>query len=259
MFRTKACNELTPPLHRTPPGPQAGRSLVSVTPNGRDLFPGHAVIPGFDAIMNFYGASAVVYTCSSFRRLPDPLIAGLFPSRFPPRLLTGMTLGRFGISACTANPEGLPPSLAQHGSYWRLSTSSSRSFQDTHSAESFFWISTTCLDLSSSFPSRSTSLFQRGRSHDHADRPFGVPPIGQGRIRPLVRWRRQVTINEEYRPSRRSIAPLSTWGRPSYSARTLALYLAENCRRPEERSGTSGSGGACHPSHQHGGACGQGG
>ena len=29
----------------------------------------------------------------------------------------------------------------------------------------------------------------------------------------------------------------------SYSAKTLALYLAENCRRPVERSGTSGSGG----------------
>jgi hypothetical protein len=138
LFHARACNELTPPLHRTPPGPQAGRSLVSVTPDGRDLFPGNAVVPGFDAIMNFYGASAVVYTCSSFRRVPDPLIADLFPSRFPPRLLTDMTLGRFGISACTANPEDLPPSLAQHGSYWRLSTSSSRSFQDTHSAESFF-------------------------------------------------------------------------------------------------------------------------
>jgi hypothetical protein len=27
-----------------------------------------------------------------------------------------MTLRRFGISACTANPEGLPPSLIEHGS-----------------------------------------------------------------------------------------------------------------------------------------------
>src|ERR1017187_2442354 len=29
----------------------------------------------------------------------------------------------------------------------------------------------------------------------------------------------------------------------SYSARILALYFAENCRRPGDRSGTSGSGG----------------
>src|SRR5450759_1813001 len=78
-----------------------------------------------------YDASAVVHTCSSFRRLPDSLVASLFHSRFPPRLLTGMTLRQFGISACTANPEGLPPSLAQHGSCWRSSTSSSLPFQDT--------------------------------------------------------------------------------------------------------------------------------
>jgi hypothetical protein len=76
-------------------------------------------------------ASAVVYTCSSSRRSPAPLIAGLFPSRFPPRLLTGMTLRQFGISACTANPEGQPPSLAQHGSCCRSSTSTSLPFQDT--------------------------------------------------------------------------------------------------------------------------------
>jgi hypothetical protein len=49
----------------------------------------------------------------------------------PPRLLTGMTLRRFGPLACTTSPEDLPPSLAQHGSCWRSSTSSSRSFQDT--------------------------------------------------------------------------------------------------------------------------------
>ena len=78
-----------------------------------------------------YDASAVVHTCSSSRRLPDSLVASLFRSRFPPRLLTGMTLRPFGITACTANPEGLPPSLAQHGSCWRSSTSTSLPFQDT--------------------------------------------------------------------------------------------------------------------------------
>src|ERR1700722_19976944 len=49
---------------------------------------------------------------------------------FPPRLLTDMSLRRFGISACTANPKDLPPSLAQHGSCWRSSTSSPLPFQD---------------------------------------------------------------------------------------------------------------------------------
>ena len=97
----------------------------------RVLIPRKACSLGFDVIVHIHDASAVVHTCSYSHRLPDPLVAGLLRSRFPPRLLTGMTLRRFGISACTANPEGLPPSLAQHGSCWRPSTSSSRSFQDT--------------------------------------------------------------------------------------------------------------------------------
>jgi hypothetical protein len=79
--------------------------------------------PGFDVIIKPFDASAVVYTRSSSRRIPDPLIADLFRSRFPPRLLTGMTLRRFGLSACTASPEDLPPSLARHGSCRRSSTS----------------------------------------------------------------------------------------------------------------------------------------
>jgi len=93
--------------------------------------PGPPTDPGFGATVVSHDASAVVHTRSSSRRLPDPLIAGLLRSRFPPRLLTGMTLRRFEISACTANPEDLPPSLAQHGSCWRPSTSPPLSFQDT--------------------------------------------------------------------------------------------------------------------------------
>ena len=38
----------------------------------------------------------------------------------------------FGLSACTASPEGPPPSLAQHASCCRSSTSPSLRFQDTH-------------------------------------------------------------------------------------------------------------------------------
>src|SRR5271157_2536581 len=131
LFHARACNELTPPLHRTPPGPRAGSSLAPDTPEGRALVPRRDSCPGFDVVVHIFDASAVVYTCSSSRRSPDPLVAGLLPSRFPPRLLTGMTLRRFGISACSANPEGLPPSLTQHGSCWRSSTSSSLPFQDT--------------------------------------------------------------------------------------------------------------------------------
>ena len=131
LFHAKACNELTPPLHRTPPGPRSGSSPAPGAPSRRTLFPGQRLSPGFDVKVVFHDASAVVHTRSSSRCLPDPLFASLLPSRFPPRLLTGMTLRRFGISACSANPEDLPPSLAQHGSCWRSSTSSPLPFQDT--------------------------------------------------------------------------------------------------------------------------------
>ena len=66
-------------------------------------------------------ASAVVHTRSSSRRTPDPLTAGLFRTLTTPAL-NRRSLRWFGLPACTANPEDLPPSLAQHGSYRRPST-----------------------------------------------------------------------------------------------------------------------------------------
>ena len=47
-----------------------------------------------------------------------------------------MTLRRFEFSVCSANPEGLPPSLAQHASCWGPPTSSSLHFQDTRGCRS---------------------------------------------------------------------------------------------------------------------------
>ncbi len=79
------------------------------------LHPGNQILSRFRRHHVPIDASAVVHTRSSSRRTPDPLTASLLRNRFPPRLLTGMTLRRFGSPACTANPEGLPPSLAQHG------------------------------------------------------------------------------------------------------------------------------------------------
>ena len=131
LFHASAYDELTPPIHRTPPGQQAGRPLAHSTPPRPRLHPGRAENLRFRCHSHSFDASAVVHPCSSSRRVPDPLTAGLLRSRFPPRLLTGMTLRRFGLSVCSANPEDLPPSLAQHGPCWRSSTSSSLSFQDT--------------------------------------------------------------------------------------------------------------------------------
>ena len=116
LFHASACDKLTPPLHRAPPRPHAGRSLAEGAPSRGAFVLGLTPCPSFDAITNPFDASAVLHTRSSSRRTPDPLVAGRSRSRFPPRLLTDMTLRRFGLSACTANPEGLPPSLGEHGS-----------------------------------------------------------------------------------------------------------------------------------------------
>ncbi len=96
LFRASARDELTPPLHRAPPGQHAGHPLAEGTPARRAFVPGILHFPGFDAIVPPIDASAVVHTRSSSRRPPDPLTAGLFPQRSPPRLLTGAACGGLG-------------------------------------------------------------------------------------------------------------------------------------------------------------------
>ena len=95
LFHASARDELTPPLHRAPPGQHAGHPLAEGTP-ARAFVPGTLRLPGFDAIVPPIDASAVVHARSSSRRTPDPLTAGLFPQRSPPRLLTGAACGGLG-------------------------------------------------------------------------------------------------------------------------------------------------------------------
>jgi hypothetical protein len=54
-----------------------------------------------------------------------------FPATLTTPALNRRSLQWFGLPACTANPEDLPPSLAQHGSCRRPSTSPPLPFQDT--------------------------------------------------------------------------------------------------------------------------------
>ena len=65
-------------------------------PVERAFVPGVRSTPSFGAIVPSVDASAVVHTCSSSRRTPDPLIAGLLPQRSPRRLLTGAACGGLG-------------------------------------------------------------------------------------------------------------------------------------------------------------------
>ena len=129
LFHASARDELTPPLHRAPPGQHAGHPLAEGA-YPRAFVPGTMRLPGFDAIVPPIDASAVVHTRSSSRRTPDPLTAGLFATLTTPAL-NRRSLRWFGLPACTANPEDLPPSLAQHGSCRRPSTSPHSPFR-TH-------------------------------------------------------------------------------------------------------------------------------
>src|SRR5260370_25569658 len=131
QFRASACDELTPPLHRAPPGPRAGSSLAEGPPAGAPLSRGRDPILSFDAICMSFDASAVVRTCSSSRRSPHPVSPGLFPERSPPRLFTSAASGGLGSPPARRARRAKPPSLAQHGSCWRPSTSPPLAFLDT--------------------------------------------------------------------------------------------------------------------------------
>jgi len=96
LFHASACDELTPPLHRAPPGPHAGRFLAEDAPTGRAFVPGTSPSPGFDADFMSFDASAVVHARSSSRRAPDPVSPGLFPGRSPQRLFTAAAPGGLG-------------------------------------------------------------------------------------------------------------------------------------------------------------------
>ena len=95
-FHTSACDKLTPPLHRTPSGPQAGRSPTTDTPTRAPSSRRPDPILSFDAIQNSFDASAVVHTRSSSRRIPDPITSGLSPERSPQQLLTAAAPGGLG-------------------------------------------------------------------------------------------------------------------------------------------------------------------
>src|SRR5439155_16640580 len=61
LFHASARDELTPPLHRAPPGQHAGHPLTESTPARRAFVPEAMRPSGFDAIVPPIDASAVVH------------------------------------------------------------------------------------------------------------------------------------------------------------------------------------------------------
>ena len=124
LFHASACDELTPPIHRAPPGPHTGSSPTEGPPR-RAFVPGPPTDPGFDAIVVSFrcvSSGSHMFVFSSHTR---PANSETSPAALTTPALDRRSLRWFGISACTATPEDLPPSLAQHGSCRRSSTSSS--------------------------------------------------------------------------------------------------------------------------------------
>ena len=124
LFHASACDELTPPIHRAPPGPHTGSSPTEGPPQ-RAFVPGPPTDPGFDAIVVSFrcvssGSHMFVFSSHTCPAHSETSTAALTTPALDRR-----SLRWFGISACTATPEDLPPSLAQHGSCRRSSTSSS--------------------------------------------------------------------------------------------------------------------------------------
>ena len=74
--------------------------------HGCAFVPGGLRSPGFGAIVLPHDASAVVHTCSSSRRTPEPAGSGSFAATLTTSALNRRSLRWFGIPAYTANPEG---------------------------------------------------------------------------------------------------------------------------------------------------------
>ena len=130
LFHASACDELTPPIHRAPPGPHTGSSPTEGPP-WRAFVPGPPTDPSFDAIVVSFrcvSSGSHMFVFSSHTR---PAHSETSTAALTTPALDRRSLRWFGISACTATPEDLPPSLAQHGSCRRSSTSSSLPFR-TH-------------------------------------------------------------------------------------------------------------------------------
>ena len=92
LFHASACDELTPPIHRTPPGPHTGSSPTEGPPR-RAFVPRPPTDPSFDAIVISFrcvSSGSHMFVFSSHTR---PATARRQPQRSPPRLLTDAACG----------------------------------------------------------------------------------------------------------------------------------------------------------------------
>ena len=92
LFHASACDELTPPIHRAPPGPHTANSPTEGPPQ-RAFVPRPPTDPSFDAIVISFrcvSSGSHMFVFSSHTR---PATARRHPQRSPPRLLTDAACG----------------------------------------------------------------------------------------------------------------------------------------------------------------------
>ena len=130
LFHASACDELTPPIHRAPPRPHTGSSPTEGPPR-RAFIPGPPTDPSFDATVISISMRQQWFTHVRLLIAHPPRYSETSTAALTTPALNRRSLRWFGISAPTATPQDLPPSLAQHGSCRRSSTSSSLPFR-TH-------------------------------------------------------------------------------------------------------------------------------
>ena len=94
LFHASACDELTPPIHRAPPGPHTGSSPTEDPPR-RAFVPGPPTDPSFDAIV-------VSFRCVSSGSHMFVFSSHTRPANSETSADTWASLRWFGIPACTA-------------------------------------------------------------------------------------------------------------------------------------------------------------
>ena len=107
LFHASACDELTPPIHRAPPGPHAGRFLAEGAPHRARHCPGTTHRSRFRCHRCFFRCVSSGSHTFVFSSHTCPAVSGTLAATLTTPALDRRSLRWFGISACTANPEGL--------------------------------------------------------------------------------------------------------------------------------------------------------
>src|SRR5215218_8119508 len=96
LFHTSACDELTPPIHRAPPGPHAGRSPAEDAPRRARLCPGPPHTVRFRCRRSLFRCVSSGSHTFVFSSHTCPALRGTSTATLTTRLLTDAACGGLG-------------------------------------------------------------------------------------------------------------------------------------------------------------------